>query len=199
MGQLIELKQKGRKKTDETLIVSKPWEFRRACWKTDHFVQVSKSECGSFESLRGETEKRKTKKSPSLPPYFSLERGLDYTIRAVWVYRKDEIRMRDAYFLAGLMDCITNRISPILRTDILRAMYKKIFLMKEDLNIHWYGPLDHILLPIESGLYDKSEYGASLASANTLKELYQAIRRGTDEMFDILSNEYVFFCPGGGA
>jgi hypothetical protein len=31
-----------------------------------------------------------------------------------------------------------------------------------------------------------------------MKELYEAIRRGTDEMFDILSLEYVFYCPNLG-
>ncbi|MDY6881457.1 MAG: hypothetical protein V2J25_05115 [Desulfatiglans sp.] len=198
MGKLIDLKQNAQRKTDENLIALKPWEFRRACWKTDHFVQAPKSQCDFFESFRGKAEKRKTELRGFCPPYVLLDRGLGFTIRAVWVYRKDEKRMREAYFLAGLMDCITNQISPILRTDILRAMYKKIFLMKEELNVRWYGPLDDILLPIEPGSYDKSEYAATLASANTLKELYQAIRRGTDEMFDVLSNEYVFFCPGGG-
>ena len=197
MGELIELKRRVQK-TDENLIVLEPWEFRKACWKTGYFIQVLRSERGSFESLRGETENRGLKRSHSLPSYFSLEGAIDYTIRALWAYRKDEKRMREAYFLAGLIDCIINQINPILRTDILRAMYKKIFSMKEELNMHWYGPIDHILLPIESRFYNKTEYRSSLADARTMKGLYQAIRRGTDEMFDILSSKYVFFCPGVG-
>jgi len=67
--------------------------------------------------------------------------------------------------------------------------------MKADLNIHWHGSLDQILLPIDSQFYDDVAYRASIRSAGTLKELYRAIRRGTDEMFDILSFEYIFFCP----
>ena len=74
-------------------------------------------------------------------------------------------------------------------------MYKKIFEMREELNIHWYGPLAQILLPIDSQFYNEFEYRASLNGARTLKELYHAIRIGTEEMFDILSLEYVFYRP----
>jgi hypothetical protein len=34
-----------------------------------------------------------------------------------------------------------------------------------------------------------------LKEAETMKELYEAIREGSDEMFDILSLEYTFFNP----
>jgi hypothetical protein len=67
--------------------------------------------------------------------------------------------------------------------------------MKEALNIHWYGPIDQVLLPIDFQLHNEFEYRALLKNACTMKELYEAIRRGTDEMFDILSLEYVFYCP----
>ncbi|MBW2204675.1 MAG: hypothetical protein JRF52_11445, partial [Deltaproteobacteria bacterium] len=95
----------------------------------------------------------------------------------------------------GLTDCMINQVNPILRTDLLRAMYKKVFAMKEALNIHWHGTLDQVLFPIDYQFYDELAYRSSIREAGTLKELYQAIKRGTDEMFDILSLEYVFYCP----
>jgi len=88
-----------------------------------------------------------------------------------------------------------NQVNPILRTDLLRAMYKKVFAMKEALNIHWHGTLDHVFLPIDSQFYDDLAYRSSIRRAGSMKELYRAIKRGTDEMFDILSLEYVFYCP----
>lgn len=103
--------------------------------------------------------------------------------------------MRGVYYLTGLMDCMINQVSPILRTDILRAMYKKVFEMREEFSVNWYGPLDQILIPIEPQFFNDSEYRSSLNKAKTMKELYLAIRKGTDEMFDILSHEYLFFCP----
>ena len=68
--------------------------------------------------------------------------------------------------------------------------------MKTELNVHWYGPLDHVLLPVEPRFFNEYEYRALLKGAQTMKELYRVIRIGTDEMFDVLSLEYVFYCPG---
>ena len=70
--------------------------------------------------------------------------------------------------------------------------------MREALEIHWYGPITQILLPIDSLFYNEFEYKASLTGADTMKDLYRAIREGADEMFDILSLEYVFYCPSAG-
>ena len=89
-----------------------------------------------------------------------------------------------------------NQVNPVLRTDVLRGMYNRIFELKQELNTHWYGPLDQVLLPIDSHLYNEAEYRARLQQAGSMKELYAAIREGTGEMFDILSLEYVFYCPG---
>lgn len=106
--------------------------------------------------------------------------------------------MKDIYHLAGLIDCLINRTNPILRTDLLRDMYKKIFDIKKGLDTRWYGHIDRVLLPIHPAYFDEPEYCASLKRAGSMKELYNAVRRGTDKMFNILSREYVFYCPGPG-
>jgi hypothetical protein len=130
-----------------------------------------------------------------LPPHYALRGGTAFTIRSLYAHRDDEGAMREVYYLSGLMDCMINQVSPILRTDLLRSMYKEVLHKKETLNTHWYGSLDHVLLPIDVQFYNESEYRSALREANTLKALYEAIRRGTDEMFDILSLEYVFYSP----
>jgi len=131
----------------------------------------------------------------SVPPHFSLDRGLASTIQAMYANRQDETRMRETYYLVGLTDCMINQINPVLRTDVLRAMYKKVFAMKTDFNVHWHGSLDQVLLPIDSRFYDDTAYRSSIQRAPTLESLYRIIREGTAEMFEILSHEYVFFCP----
>lgn len=186
MGEIIHLQQKSEGPPGN-LITSSPWEFRKAHWETIHFVQILKSHSNKLEPSRGETY--------DLPPHFSLKGGMSYTIRAMYANRGSEERMRGVYYLTGLMDCMINQVSPILRTDILRAMYKKVFEMREEFSVNWYGPLDQILLPIDSRFFNDSEYRSSLNKAKTMKKLYLAIRKGTDEMFDILSLEYLFFCP----
>jgi hypothetical protein len=186
MGKVIDLQHR-LQKLPGNVISLKPWEFRRAGWKTSCFVQMLRS---LAEKLEHNQEGFAT-----IPSHFSLKGGMAYTIQAMYANRQEEEKMRETYYLIGLADCMINQVNPVLRTDLLRAMYKKVFAMKADLNIHWHGSLDQILLPIDSQFYDDVAYRASIRSAGTLKELYRAIRRGTDEMFDILSFEYIFFCP----
>ena len=186
MGEIINLQDK-LQRPPGTLISSKPWEFRRASWKTPYFIQM----------LRSLSEKLEYQQNGShtTPPHFSLKGGMACTIQAMYANRHDDEEMRETYYLIGLTDCMINQVNPILRTDLLRAMYKKVFAMKEALNIHWHGTLDQVLFPIDYQFYDELAYRSSIRKAETMKELYTAIKRGTDEMFDILSLEYVFYCP----
>jgi len=186
MGEVINLQQEP-KESPGNLITSSPWEFRKPYWETTHFLQMLKSQSAKLESCREEP--------CNLPPHFPLKRGMAHTIRAMYTYRGSEQKMREVYYLTGLMDCMINQVSPILRTDILRSMYKKVFEIKKAYRVNWYGPLDQVLLPVDSLFFNNSEYQASLSNARTMKELYLEIRKGTDEMFDILSLEYAFYCP----
>jgi hypothetical protein len=197
MGEVINLQDKVRKSSDN-LICLRPWEFRRAPWETAHFVQMLRSLSVEMERYSQEKQKKGGNGIWHLPSHFSLKGGMAYTIRAMYAHRGDEDRMREVYYLMGLMDCMINQVNPLLRTDLLRSMYKKVFAMKEELNIHWYGPLDQVLLPIDPLFHNDLEYRSSLNRARTMKELLQAIRKGTDGMFEILSLEYVFYFPGVG-
>lgn len=186
MGEVIELRA-GHVRGDHDPISRKPWEFRRALWQTPEFVQMLRSSADQMEASGSQ--------SPILPPHFSLRGGTACTIRAMYANRGEEEKMRETYYVVGLTDCMINQVNPVLRTDILRAMYKKVFAMKEALNIHWSGTLDQVLLPIDHRLFDSLTYGTSIRRAGTMRELYRVIRRGTDEMFDILAREYVFYRP----
>ena len=190
MGKIIHIQNRFQRLPPGSLITSKPWEFRRACWRTPFFAQMLRPLAEKLDPS-GETV-------ASIPPCFSLNRGLSSTIQAMYANRLDEDRMRETYYLVGLTDCMINQVNPVLRTDILRAMYKKVFAMKADFNIHWHGSLDQVLLPIDSRFYDDASYRSSIRSAATLKALYRTIREGTDEMFDVLALEYIFFCPWSG-
>ncbi|MFO7985538.1 MAG: hypothetical protein R6U38_06705 [Desulfatiglandaceae bacterium] len=189
MGKVIDLHKKGKSRSDH-IITSTPWEFRTATWKTVYFSQLLRSQA---EKVDGQAENTHT-----LPPHFILKGGMATTIHAMFTHRDDEKKMRKIYYLVGLMDCMINQVNPILRTDLLRDMYKKVFAMKAELNIHWHGTVDQVLLPIDPAYFNNPAYGLSLKTAKTLKALYDAIGEGTAEMFDILSSEYVFYCPWTG-
>jgi hypothetical protein len=197
MGDIIDLQRKLDKAPDN-VITWRPFHFRRSDWGSQDFLQMSKSQSAKLEAHRQESYEKGEKAPSQVPPHFTLKGGMAFTIRALYVHRNDEGKMREVYYLTGLMDCMINQVNPILRTDLLRDMYKKVFSMKEDLRVNWYGPLDQVLLPIDTWSYDESVYRSALSRAHTMKGLYQAIREGTEEMFDILAFEYVFYCPGVG-
>jgi hypothetical protein len=194
MGKIIDLKDR-IKKSPDNLIISEPWEFRKAYWKTVHFIQMLRSQAAKLERQREKITRNGGNGIQHLPSHFILKGGMAYTMQAMYSCRKNEKKMREVYYLIGLMDCMINQVNPVLRTDLLRAMYKKVFSMKEELNIHWYGPVDQVLLPIDSQYFKEFEYRVHVKNACTMKELYRTIRKGTDEMFDILSFEYVFYRP----
>jgi hypothetical protein len=106
--------------------------------------------------------------------------------------------MRDVYYLAGLVDCMINQINPLLRTDSINDLYKKVLTLKQTLNATWFGAIDQVLFPIDAGFYNFDAYRNTLNKASSLPDLYRAIREGCEDMFAILCVEYVFYTPGMG-
>jgi hypothetical protein len=197
MAKIIHFKER-REGPPDNVITRRPWVFRRSDWENNDFLQMLKSRSHLLEKHRGEIFQKGGRGIWHLPPHYPLKRGLAYTARAAFLHRDNEIKMREAYYLAGLIDCMINQINPLLRTDLLRDMYRKIITMKSLLDMNWYGSIDQVLFPVDNRFYNDLEYREALSRAGTMKSLYRIIREGTDEMFDILSLEYVFYTPGRG-
>ena len=189
MGKIIQF-NKHPGKVQNGLINLSPWEFRKPEWPSKFFTQMLKKDFREF-SEKGES----TSKSPW---GHILKDSLSNTIHAVFSYKDNHENMKEVYYLTGLIDCIINQTNPLLRTDSIGEMYKKIKTFKEILGVNWYGKMENVLLPIDENLFNLGEYRAGLSGAGTMKELYSFIRRGTEEMFSILASEYVFFLPGEG-
>lgn len=195
MGEVIQLFG-GTDKCIDTIIIHGPLEFRRADWETGHFIQMQRVHSVVFEAARLKETPCEDVQKAQLPPHFQLTGGLFNTIVSLFSHRENAEAMREIYYLTGLTDCIINQVNPVLRTDLLRDIYRRIFKMKEKLRVSWYGrPIDKVLLPLDESLFSYALYRERLSSAQTMKELYAAIKKGTDEMFDILSANYVFYCP----
>ena len=191
MGKIINFRKKSESARDD-VITSDPWEFRRAEWNSEYFILILKSHWEEMESRR-----EKISKPP--PSCFVLKDSMANTINGIYAYRDNIEKMREVYYLAGLIDCMINQVNPLLRTDHIGPMYSKVTTLKRVLAVSWYGPLDQVLFPIDSRFYSLHKYRDGLSRAVTMKELYRLIREGTDEMFDILSERYIFFTPGEGA
>jgi hypothetical protein len=183
--------------TDD-LITRKPLEFRHPDWDSVHFIQMLKSQALKLEAHRREVHEKGGSGVWQLPPHFVLRGSMATTIQGLFRYRENEERMREVYYLAGLVDCMIHQVSPILRTECLGDVYRKTLTLRNLLDVNWRGTIDHVLLPLDSLFFNDQEYRATLFRAGTLKDLFRAIREGTDEMFDILAIEYCFYAQGRG-
>jgi hypothetical protein len=194
MGKVLNFREL-RGVTPNNLIALKPLEFRFADWESVHFIQMQRSQSLELEKHRKEVHEKGDGVVYSLPPHFVLSGSMAFTIQGLFRFRENEEKMREVYYLAGLIDCMIHQVTPLLRTEAIKEMYTKIRTIKSLLNVNWYGSIDQVFLPLDTRWHNESEYRGSLSAASTMKELYRLIREGTDEMFDILSLEYVFYTP----
>ena len=194
MGKVLKFKEL-REAAPNNLIALKPLEFRFADWESVHFIQMQRSQSLELERHRKEVHEKGNGVIYSVPPHFVLSGSMAFTIQGLFRFRENEEKMREVYYMAGLIDCMIHQVTPLLRTEAIKEMYTKIRTLKSLLNINWYGSIDQVFLPLDTRWHNESEYKGSLSAASTMKELYRLIRDGTDEMFDILSLEYVFYAP----
>ena len=197
MGKVLQFREL-RCVARDNLITSKPLEFRFADWETVHFIQLQRSQFLELEKHRRAVLEKGDGVVHSLPPHFVLSGSMAFTIQGLFHFRQNEERMREVYYMAGLIDCMIHQVTPLLRTQAITEMYTKIRTLKSLLNINWYGPIDQVLLPLDTRWHNESQYRGLLSAASTMRDLYRLIREGTDQMFDILSLEYVFYTPHAG-
>jgi hypothetical protein len=181
----------------DNVITLKPWEFRTADWESRQFIQMLKSQSAKLEKHRKEVYEKGSRVS-QIPPHFVLKGSMAYTVQGVYSYRTNEAKMREVYYLAGLIDCMINRVAPLLRTDVIKDIYKKVMTLKTLLNMTWYSSFDQVLFPLDSEFFNEYEYRNRISEASSAQELYRLIRESTDEMFDILALEYTFYTPARG-
>lgn len=192
MGDVIPLKKTGSQSGN--LITARPFEFRKAAWKSIHFIQMLRSQSEGLENRCAGNSYHHN----HLPMHFVLKNGNACTIQNLYYYRQSEDKMKEVYYLSGLIDCVINRVCPLLRTERVNDIYRKVVTLKKLLNVNWYGHMDQVLLPLDLHLYNTHSYYNLLSHAKIMRDLYDVIRIGTSEMFDLLKTDYVFYTPGNG-
>jgi hypothetical protein len=180
------------------LITSHPMEFRRADWHGGHILMCTREESALYEAHRIEALRTPGHQHIAfVPNHDTLDGGYHFTVVGLYRFRGDESKMRRIYRLAGMMECVTNAPSPILRTDLLRRFYKSIIEERDELNMVWRGNVLHFLLPLAPQHYNPTIFLHRIANAESLKDLYAVIQAETDTQFDMLAQHYVFYLPEG--
>jgi hypothetical protein len=193
MAKIIDF-ENGRK-ADDNLICRKPLEFRRGDWHQGQALQCLRSEAEKYQSHRREAIANGHKHIRFVPEHFSLVGGCDYTVMGLYRWRESEEGAREFYRLAGLMECVVNSTSPLLRTDLLRSLYKTIMELRSSLNFSWRADSSQFLLPLHPHFYRRSHFFDQILQADTLKSLYKTVEQEAAAQFDLLAAEYVFYLP----
>lgn len=194
MADIIDLTQRLRK--TDNLVSSAPLEFRRGDWNTGHVLMCTRNESVRYEAHREEAfQKPGHQHLGFVPNHFTLDGGYHYTFVGLFRHRDSEAQMRRVYRLAGLMECVTNAPSPVLRTDLLRRFYQSIIEERDALGIVWRGNVLHFLLPLHPEHRNPNLFLHQILNAESLKDLYSAIESETNLQFDILAKHYVFYLP----
>lgn len=180
----------------DNLVLDKPIEFRRGEWETGCALL-----CTRKESRRFEAHRRAAHKVPGhshlaqVPNHLKLADGYHYTVRGLFRNRHDPALMQRVYRLAGLMECVTNASSPVLRTDLLRRLYQTIIRERDVLKTVWKGNVGQFLLPLYSDHYNRDLFFHRIRTAASLKQLYTVVEQETTEQFLLLSHHYVIYLP----
>ena len=193
MAEIIDFRQKNV--LPSNVISSSTFQFRWADWDSGNPIQCTIHEAEEYEKHRTETIRKGHKHIAFVPNHFALTGGYYYTIRGIFEYRNDESSALELYYLAGLMECVVNSTAPILRTDLLRSVYKKILSLRNSLNIRWQGNINHFLLPLHPDFYSPSLFISKLNTCETLNDLYKTIKIETQKQYNIAKEMYVFYLP----
>jgi hypothetical protein len=194
MAEIIDLSQRFAPK--DNLLTAAPIEFRRGDWPAGYAMMCLRKESQRFETHRqAALGVHGHQHIGFVPTHISLDDGYHFTISGLFRHRADESLMRRTYRLAGLMECVTNASSSILRTDLLRHFYKTILDEREALQVFWRGNVQRFLLPVHPEYRHPNLFFNAIDRAETLKELYANIEQETDLLFDVLAEQYVFYVP----
>ncbi len=193
MAKIIDIH--GKKNIPDNRIISSTFQFRWADWESGNPIQCTLGEAEKYEKHRAETILYGHQHISFVPSHFALTDGYFYTIRGIFDYRNDETMALDVYHLAGLMECVVNSTAPILRTDLLRSVYKKILTLRERLRVKWQGNVNHFLLPIHPDFYNPDLFLNKVNLCETLNDLYKTIKIETRKQYDIIKSTYVFYLP----
>ena len=194
MAKLIRLAD--RSGGHDNLIATEPLELRRGDWPTGWALLCTRVESEHFEDhRRGALGLPGHAHIAFLPVHLKLDGGCHYTLLGLVRNRHDPARMQRVYRLAGLMECVTNAASPVLRTDLLRRVYQNILDEREQLQVVWKGKADQFLLQLYSDHYNRDVFFHRIRSAATLKELYLAVEEQSAEQWRLLCRHYVIYLP----
>lgn len=184
---------------DDHIICHEPLRLRWGDWRTPHVIQVHVGSAAVYEDQRADDLANGRPLGYQMPPHFTLDRGMNETAMALLRHRRSEDSLRSVCYLAGLMECLINVPCAILRTDLIRRVYQEVAELSRRLTLNWSGQVGHFMLPVMADASDPRRLENAVADIDSLKGFFATVRAITDDRYQALAKEFVFYYPRRGA
>lgn len=172
------------------------------CFRVAHYDEGTVIQCLAGESERYERHRADAlAASPGhehlwrVPEGHKLTGGMLDTALGLFRHRSSPEDLKRVYRLAGLMECLIHASAPILRTALIRDVFKKAQGLKDELGMSWRSGGEQYLLPLSESFRPGPGLVARLKQTESLKELYRVIDEETSGQLEAIMENYVFYLP----
>ncbi|RJX28137.1 MAG: hypothetical protein C4525_17115 [Desulfarculus sp.] len=179
----------------EHVITDQPMRLRWGPWRVSRVIQAHVGAAAVYEDFRADCLRAGRDPSAQMPPHFSLEGGLQDTALALLRHRADAQAQARVCYLAALLEALLNAPSPVLRSDLIRRVYQEVERLSAQLSLRWRGGESRFIPPVNQDAADPRRFERTVASLATLREFLETIQALSQERYQILSRDYVFYYP----
>lgn len=180
---------------DSRVISTAPLRLRWGEWRTPHAILVHVQSAAVYEDWRDDALASGTDPSAQMPSHFALDGGLHETAHALLRHRGNESKLIDVTYLSLLMETLVNTPCAILRTDLIRRVYREVDALSAALTLRWRGRAGHFMLPLNQDARDPGGFERTVAPIAELKALFNTLRDIAATRLDTLKKGYVIYFP----
>ena len=95
-------------------------------WRTSKIIQVHVGPAAAFEDYRADCFAQGRDHTGDMPPHFALDGPSHHTALALLRHRNNEEMLIKVNYLAAMMEALVNTPCAILRTDLIRRVYREV-------------------------------------------------------------------------
>lgn len=195
MSNIIDFPGQGGGKGPGHIITQSPMRLRWGPWRTSHIIQVHVGAAAAYEDFREECSQSGQDPAAQMPAHFTLNGGLRDTAIALLRFRNNNAAQENVTYLSLLMEILVNVPCPILRTDLIRRVYKEVDRLSSELILRWRSQDGHFMLPLATDAAEPYALAQAIAHIENLSEFFDTIKSLAHKHYQELRNNYVFYFP----
>ena len=177
------------------VITNGPLRLRWGDWRTSKIIQVHVGPAAAFEDHRAECFEKGIDHTGDMPPHFVLDGPTHDTALALLRHRNNEEKLIQVHYLAAMMEALVNTPCAILRTDLIRRVYREVEVLGKSLALTWHAVEGRFLLPADEDAKSPHAFRSRLAKLDNLSEFFSVLMEVAQRRHDILAKKYVLYYP----